>query len=80
MSLYIMDDLSSILDKNVDVVVMNEASCFLSFQIIKNGVKIHERADRIDHSFEARTIVEYFDFIPVRRRLEEALVNRIKEG
>ncbi len=76
--LSIMNNLSRILNRDIDVVVLNEASSFLKFQIIKNGLRIYERVDRTEHSFEARAIVEYFDFLPVRRRLETALINNIK--
>ena len=76
--LSLMDNLSSILDKDVDVVVLNEASSFLRFQVIKEGRRIYERSDRSEHSFEARAIVEYFDFLPIRRRLETAMLNNIK--
>ena len=79
-SLFIMDDLSRILNKDVDVVELNNATSFLKFQIVKNGFRIYERSDRIEHSFEARVIREYFDFLPVRRKLEMALLNNIKEA
>lgn len=77
--LSIMDNLSHILNKDVDVVILNSASSFLKFQIIKNGLKIYERPDRIGRDFEAKAIIEYFDFLPVRRKLEMALINSIKE-
>lgn len=78
--LSLIDRLSSILNKDVDVVVLNEASSFLRFQIIKEGKRIYERVDRDEHSFEANTIVEYFDFLPVRRRMETAMLNNIKRA
>lgn len=76
--LFFMDELSRILDKDVDVVVLNEAASFLKFHIIKEGIKVYERTDRVEHNFEARTIVEYLDFLPIRRRLEAALINNIR--
>lgn len=80
MSLSIMDDLSRILDKDVDVVVLNQAAAFLKFQIIKSGLRIYEQQHRKSRDFEARAIIEYFDFLPVRRKLEAALMSNIKEG
>lgn len=76
--LSLMDELCSILNKDVDVVILNEASTFLKFQVIKEGEKIYERPDRSEHSFEAKAIVEYFDFLPIRRSLETAMLNNIK--
>lgn len=79
-SLSIMDDLSSILNKDVDVIILNKSGSFLKYQIFKNGLRVYERWDRVDHSFEVKTIMEYFDFFPVRQRLEKALINCIKGG
>lgn len=79
-SLSIMDELSSILDRNMDVLALNKASSFLKFQIIKDGLLIYERRDRVKRDFEANAIVEYFDFLPVRKKLETALIKSIKEG
>ena len=73
-----MDDLSRLLDRDVDVVVLNIVSCFLKFQVIKNGLRIYECPDRVERAFEARTIMEYFDFFPIRKRMETALINNIK--
>lgn len=79
-SLQSVDDLSRMLDKEVDVVALNSADSFLKFQILKNGLRIYERQDRNGRDFEARAMMEYFDFLPVRRRLEEAFVRHINEG
>ncbi|PIP19532.1 MAG: nucleotidyltransferase [Candidatus Omnitrophica bacterium CG23_combo_of_CG06-09_8_20_14_all_41_10] len=79
-SLLMMDELSRILDKNIDIVVLNSANSFLKFQIIKSGLRLCEDKERKSRGFEARAIMEYFDFLPIRNRLEEALVNNIKEG
>jgi len=76
--LSIMDDLSSIFDRDVDVVVLNNTSSFLKFQVIKNGIRVYERQGRVEHNFETKTIMEYFDFLPIRKRLEATLINNIK--
>ena len=77
--LLIMDELSRILDKDIDVVVLNNANSFLKFQVIKNGLRVYEDKERRSRAFEARAIVEYLDFLPIRSRLEKALINNIKE-
>lgn len=79
-SLLMMDELSRILDKDIDVVVLNSANSFLKFQVIKSGLRICEDKERKSRGFEARAVMEYFDFLPIRNRLEEALINNIKEG
>ncbi len=78
--LSIMGEISSLLDKNVDVIALNKASSFLKFQIIKNGLRVYERPGRAKRRFEARAITEYFDFLPVRRRMEAGLMDNIRRG
>lgn len=76
--LSMMDELSGLLDKDVDIVVLNAAASFLKFQIIKSGVRIYERPDRRGRDFESAAVIEYFDFFPIRNKLEAALINGIK--
>jgi predicted nucleotidyltransferase len=78
--LALMDDLSRLVDRDVDVVVLNKASCFMRFQILRSGRRLYERSNRREHEFESRAIREYFDFLPVRRRLEETLVSRVRRA
>lgn len=77
-ALCFMDDLSRRLNRNVDIVILNKAHAFLKYQIFKSGRKIYEHSSRDSHDFEVRSLVEYLDFLPVRQRLEEALVSHIK--
>jgi len=76
----LMNSLSSALDKDVDVAALNDASSFLRFQVIKNGQRIYERPGRSERGFEANAIVDYLDFLPIRRRLETAMLNNIKRA
>ena len=73
-----MDEISRLIDRNVDIVVLNKASSFLKFQIIQSGTRIYERPDRAEHHFEAYAISEYLDFLPIREQLETALIHRVK--
>jgi len=60
------------------VVVLNSANSFLKFQVIKSWVRICEDKERKSRGFEARAIMEYFDFLHIRNRLErgeDELVN-----
>lgn len=73
-----MDDLSRLLDKEIDVVILNNAPVFSRLQIIKNGRRVYEMPNRDERTFEARTIVEYFDYLPTQQKLERALINQIR--
>ena len=76
--LLMMDELSGLLDKNVDMVALNDAASFLKFQVIKSGERIYESLDRHSRDFESAAIIEYFDFFPIRTRLEAAMISGIK--
>lgn len=74
----VMNTLSKVLNKEVDVVVFNKAPLFLKYHILKEGLKVYEKPDRNEHSFEALAIVQYFDFLPIKQRIEEAMLAKIK--
>ncbi|MBI4846926.1 MAG: nucleotidyltransferase domain-containing protein [Candidatus Omnitrophica bacterium] len=74
----IMNNLSRELDKEADVVVLNRASLFLKYHVLKDGIKIYERKDRNEHNFEAQAIVQYLDFLPVKNRIEKSLLAKIR--
>ena len=73
-------DLSELLCVNVDIIVLNQATPYLRFQVIQSGVKVYENPKRKDRAFEARSIVEFFDFLPLKNLLESSVLKRIKEG
>lgn len=73
-------NLTAALNKEIDVIVLNRASLFLRYHILKEGIKIYERFDRTEHNFEAQAIVQYFDFLPVKNRIENGLISKIKEA
>jgi hypothetical protein len=74
----IMGAVSGSVGREIDVVVLNRASSFLKFQVIKEGVRIYERHGRIGRAFEARAILEYFDYLPIKTRIENAMIKRMK--
>ena len=74
-----MTDLSSVLEKETDVVILNQAPPFLKYQIFKYGKATFERDDRRSRSFKARSILEYFDFKPIKDFVEGVKIKRLKE-
>ena len=72
--------ISRILHREVDVVVFNEAPHVLAHQILKYGIRIFERDKQRGRAREARAVMEYFDFLPYRKRCEDAMVKHIKEA
>jgi predicted nucleotidyltransferase len=74
----IMNNLNRRLDKEADVIILNRASLFLKYHILKEGIKIYEREKRNEHNFEARAIVQYLDFLPVKNRIEQGVLAKIR--
>ncbi len=60
------DNLSRILKREADVVVLNDASPIIKMQVLKNGKKIVDCDSRVYSDFFVRTINEYDDLKKVR--------------
>ncbi|MDP2913009.1 MAG: nucleotidyltransferase domain-containing protein [Candidatus Omnitrophota bacterium] len=71
-------ELSRLLDRNVDIIILNNAGPYLKFQVIKSGIRVYEDQKRDNRTFEARSIVEYFDFLPVKNMLEASVIKNIR--
>ena len=63
--LELITQISRALKKDVDIVILNTASPFLRYVVLKEGKLIFEkdRGKRID--FELKSMNEYFDFKPI---------------
>lgn len=68
--------LSRSLKKDADVVVLNTASPFLRYVVLKEGEVIFEKdkGRRID--YELKSMNEFFDFKPVREMYHKKLLGR----
>jgi predicted nucleotidyltransferase len=67
-------ELSSLLRKEVDLVVLNRASPILKMQVLKNGVRVFARDLGIYHQFFVDTCNEYDDLIQIRRTCEDSIL------
>ena len=64
----------------VDVVVLNEASPLLAYEVLRNGVLLYCPDDNTRVDFQVRALCAYEDTAPLRTLLAEALVERLKAG
>lgn len=79
--LFFINALMRVLHKNdLDVVLLNEASIALRFNIIKNGklLYVNDEKQRID--FESRAVIDYIETNPLRQEYNKYLFKNIKEG
>ena len=74
-------ELSSILKREVDLVVLNHASPVLKMQILKNGILIYSSNKKYFHQFFADTVNQYDDLKRIRKNCEENILKgRIYAG
>jgi predicted nucleotidyltransferase len=72
----IKDSLDDVSDRDVDLVVLNDADTIITMQILANGKLIYCRDKHQFNLFKARKISEYLDFKMSRKIIEDNLVKR----
>ena len=75
--LRLSNDLSDILGKDVDLIILNVAPPLLRYQVIKHGRLIYCRNERERISFESKSMCEYLDFSRAARRYDECLLRKL---
>ena len=72
-------DLSERLGREVDLTVLNDAPPFLKFQIFRYGKPLFERDKKSAGRFLASSLIEYFDYEPLKRMMEDKIIDELKE-
>ena len=73
--------LLNILDnKQVDLVILNDAPIELKYKIIATGKIIYQKNSTIRTEFEADTLSKYFDYLPVLRAQKKEILNFKPKG
>ncbi|MCC5908178.1 MAG: nucleotidyltransferase domain-containing protein [Balneolaceae bacterium] len=70
----IQDELTALLKKEIDLVVLNRANPIICMQVLKKGEKILQRDNRLYSDFFVRTINEYDDLKRVRSVIEKNIL------
>ena len=68
LGLDLVAELEAVLDRDVDVVVLNDAAPDLVHRVLRDGVLVLERDRSARIAFEVRARNEYFDLVPVLQR------------
>lgn len=71
--LQIQDELTSVLQKETDLVVLNDNFPIICMQVLQKGEKIVERDRRVVNEFIVRTMNEYDDLKRVRSVIEKKI-------
>lgn len=70
----IRDDLSSLLQREADIVNLNDSSPIIRMQVLKKGKRVFTRDQQIYNKFFVRTINEYDDLKRVRSVIEKKIL------
>lgn len=74
----IIEDGKAFFKKDVDIVSLNNASLFLKYEVIHDGIIIMDNDERTD--FESLSLREYFDFKYYSDIYDKALIEKIRKG
>jgi predicted nucleotidyltransferase len=73
-------DLSGMIDRDIDLVMLEEAGELLSYQVLKYGECLIENDAAANRRFRADRILLYFDFEPYMRMAGKGMIRAMKEG
>jgi len=73
----LISELSKILTREVDLIILNTAPPLLKYQVIRHGRLIHCKDEEARIKFEARTQDEYLDFSRAMERYDECFLKKI---
>jgi len=68
------EELSSLLQREVDLVVLNHTSPVLKMQVLKNGILIYASDRRHFHQFFVDTVNQYDDLKRIRKNCEDSIL------
>lgn len=69
----VKDSLSRFIKRQIDIVILNNASPIIKMQILKNGIPLIRRGSAYEEFF-TRTVVEYADLKIVRKEIEDNIL------
>ena len=70
----IINDLSTITGREIDIVVLNDSSPIIRMQVLKSGILLKKKNDAVYNEFFVRTVKEYDDLKQIRKVEEENIL------
>ncbi len=70
----IKDDLTALLKKDVDILVINDASPVIKMQVLKKGILIFQTDKNIYSTFYGDTVKQYDDLKQIRKKCEDNIL------
>ena len=63
---------------SIDVRIINEAPLLVRGHILQEGVLVYEGDHQARVNFEVATLGRYFDYAPIAKRLQQALLDHVR--
>ena len=73
-------ELQVLLEKEVDLVLLNDASAALRYRVLRDGSLIYCRSEKKRQLFHERTVMQYLDLQPLLKVQRYYLHKRLTEG
>jgi len=70
------DELTGLLNRDTDVIVLNNASPILRMQVLKKGMLVFSKERRYFHQFFVDTVNQYDDLKQIRKNCEDNILKR----
>lgn len=77
--LELMESVDPFTNRQTQITVLNNASLFLIYQVLNEGILIYERSSQERISFVVQALGRYFDFKPRLDFIRQAALNQVKE-
>jgi predicted nucleotidyltransferase len=65
--------------ENADVRVIDDAPLVFRGRLVSDGVLVYARDEGVRVAFETATRMQYFDYLPIHRALQEAFFRDVRE-
>jgi uncharacterized protein len=75
----LLTDLTQLAEPEVQLTLLNDAPPLLAYEVIREGVLLHQRSEAERVAFQVKTMKEYFDVQPMLAFYNEVLRQRIQE-
>jgi predicted nucleotidyltransferase len=76
----LITDIQDLVERDVDLVILNDISLSLAFNVIKDGKLLFSKSKNKRVEFHESVMRRYLDFIPMFRVQESYLKERLAEG
>ena len=65
--------------REVDTVLLDDAPPLLRFEVSRDGILLFEREEGLWTAFQAKAMVDWWDWAPTARKIQKAIIEGLRE-